>query len=88
MSKRIKYVSINAGTNGIRLNYTECFNEESKGENESREYADRELYFTGSAGEVSKKLSDALTSLVPGMMKEAGMKEEEEEKTEAVIMPS
>lgn len=76
MSERIKYVSINSGSNGIRLNYTRCYNEESKSTTENYEYKDEEMYFTGSPEEVSKKLADALMSLVPGMMKETGIKEE------------
>lgn len=76
MSERIKYVSINAGSNGIRLNYTRCFNEESKSHTDNYEYKDEEMYFTGSPEEVAKKLGEAMVSLIPGMMKEAGIKEE------------
>lgn len=76
MSERIKYVSINSGSNGIRLNYTRCYNEESKSMTDNYEYRDEEMYFTGTPSEVSQKLSEALMKLVPGMMKEAGIKEE------------
>lgn len=76
MAERIKYVSIHAGSNGIRLNFTRCYNEESKSMTDNYSYKEEEMYFTGDTEELSKKLSEALVALIPGMMKEAGIKEE------------
>jgi hypothetical protein len=74
---KINYVSMNAGKNGIRLNYTRCTNEDSKGLTDSYNYKDEEIYFTGDPDEVAEKMAEVLKStIIPGMMKEAGMTKE------------